>query len=346
MKTLKTTIKYFLEMKKYFQLSIFNLPLIIILLLTIISCKNKNEDYDASGTFESDEIMVVAEANGTILDLNIQEGAQLNANQNVGLIDGKNIELQKEQVIASINSLEEKTNSATPQIQVLQTQYNSQKSQIGVLQQQLKNAVQERNRTASLVKSDAATKKQLDDWNGQVQVIEKQIEAAQTQLTTLNQQIASTKENISIQNRAVLSEKLPNQKKVLQIDDQLKHNIITSPINGTVLTQYMYKGEYATIGKPIFKMADLQNMILRVYVTGDQLAKIKINQPVKILVNSGNGENRELNGNIIWISSDSEFTPKTIQTKDERANLVYACKIKVKNDGTLKIGMYGDVKFN
>lgn len=212
-----------------------------MLLTLLLSCHSKDEDYDASGTFESDEIMVVAEANGTILELNLQEGELLNAGQNVGLIDGKNIELQKEQVLASINAIDEKTNSAVPQIQVLQTQYNAQKAQISILQEQLKNAIRERNRTSNLVKSDAATKKQLDDWNGQIAVIQKQIDAAQTQLSTLNQQIASTKENINIQNRAVLSEKAPNQKKVLQIDDQLKHNIISSPVSGTVLTQYMYK---------------------------------------------------------------------------------------------------------
>ena len=334
-----------LKMKKKinFPFSIFHFPLLLTLLL---SCHSKDEDYDASGTFESDEIMVVAEANGTILELNLQEGELLNAGQNVGLIDGKNIELQKEQVLASINAIDEKTNSAVPQIQVLQTQYNAQKAQISILQEQLKNAIRERNRTSNLVKSDAATKKQLDDWNGQIAVIQKQIDAAQTQLSTLNQQIASTKENINIQNRAVLSEKAPNQKKVLQIDDQLKHNIISSPVSGTVLTQYMYKGEYATIGKPIFKIADLEDMILRVYVTGDQLSEIKLNQDVNVLVDNGKEETKTLKGKIIWISSEAEFTPKTIQTKDERANLVYAVKVKVKNDGTLKIGMYGDVKFN
>jgi HlyD family secretion protein len=195
-----------------------------------------------------------------------------------------------------------------------------------------------------LVKSDAATKKQLDDANSQVAVIQKQISVANAQLQTLNQQIASTKEQVSIQNRAILSEKNPNQKKVLQIDDQLKHNIIASPINGTVLTKYMYKGEFATVGKPIYKIANLDEMLLRAYFTGDQLAKIKVGQTVKILVDAGNGETKELNGKIEWISQKSEFTPKTIQTKDERANLVYASKIRVKNDGFLKIGMYGEVK--
>lgn len=314
-----------------------------IIILTLFSCK-KTADYDASGTFEADEIMVTAEATGEILELKLNEGQELTENQQIGMIDGKGVELQKEQVLASINAIDEKTNSANPQIQVLQSQMNSQKANISVLQEQLSTAIRERNRVSNLVKSDAATKKQLDDANSQVAVVQKQISVANAQLQTLNQQISSTKEQISIQNRAILSEKNPNQKKVLQFDDQLKHNIIASPINGTVLTKYMYKGEFATVGKPIFKVANLDEMILRAYFTGDQLAKIKTGQTVKVLVDAGNGETKELKGKIDWISQKSEFTPKTIQTKDERANLVYAAKISVKNDGFLKIGMYGEVK--
>ena len=322
-------------MKKYI------LPLLV---LTIFSCKRADQDYDASGTFEADEIIVTAEATGKILELNINEGDALTANQNLGLIDGKGVELQKEQVLASINAIDEKTNSANPQIQVLQSQMNAQKGNIAVLQEQLSTAIRERNRVSNLVKSDAATKKQLDDANSQVAVVQKQISVANAQLQTLNQQISSTKEQVSIQNRAILSEKNPTEKKVLQIDEQLKHNVISSPIKGIVLTKYMNKGEFATIGKPIYKMANLDEMILRAYITGDQLAKVKVGQNVKILVDAGNGETKEMNGKIYWISQKSEFTPKTIQTKDERANLVYATKIHVKNDGFLKIGMYGEVK--
>lgn len=322
-------------MKKYI------LPLLV---LTIFSCKRADQDYDASGTFEADEIIVTAEATGKILELNLNEGDALTANQNLGLIDGKGVELQKEQVLASINAIDEKTNSANPQIQVLQSQMNAQKGNIAVLQEQLSTAIRERNRVSNLVKSDAATKKQLDDANSQVAVVQKQISVANAQLQTLNQQISSTKEQVSIQNRAILSEKNPTEKKVLQIDEQLKHNVISSPIKGIVLTKYMNKGEFATIGKPIYKMANLDEMTLRAYITGDQLAKVKVGQNVKILVDAGNGETKEMNGKIYWISQKSEFTPKTIQTKDERANLVYATKIHVKNDGFLKIGMYGEVK--
>lgn len=322
-------------MKKY---------LVICALAAVFSCKDNSADYDASGTFEADETMVVAEATGKILELNLQEGQTLKTGQQVGLIDGKATELQKEQVIASINAIEQRTNSAAPQVQVLQSQYAAQQANISVLQEQLQNAVRERNRTANLVKSDAATKKQLDDANGQVDVVRKQIQAAQTQLSTLSQQVSAAKENVSIQNRAVLSEKKPTQKRVEQFDDQLKHNLITSPIDGTVLTKYANTGEFATSGKPIFKIANLNEMTLRVYFSGGQLPNVKLNQAVKVLVDAGDGKTIEMPGTITWISQNAEFTPKTIQTKDERANLVYAAKVKVKNNGSLKIGMYGEVK--
>ena len=319
--------------------------ILIATALTTIACANSEADYDASGTFEANEVMVTAKANGTILELNVDEGMQLDKNQKVGLIDPKSVELQKEQIEASISAIEQKTGSAAPQIQVLQAQYNSQRANISVLQEQLQNAVRERNRTANLVKADAATRKQLDDANGQVDVIQRQIAAANSQLSTLNQQITAAKENVSIQNRAVLSERKPTEKRVQQIDEQLKNNTIESPISGMVLTKYSNAGEFATIGKPIFKIARLDLMTLKTFITGDQLAKLKTGQQVKVLIDAGDGKTKELPGTVYWISSKAEFTPKTIQTKNERANLVYAAKIHVKNDGYLKIGMYGDVKF-
>ena len=323
-------------MKKYIALSVF---------LAALSCQNPEDAYDASGTFEADEILVTAKANGTLLKLDVEEGQQLTANQQVGEIDAKNIELQKEQVIASMDAIDQKTGSALPQIQVLETQISGQSANISILQEQLKNALRERDRTASLVAQDAATRKQLDDADGQVNVIRKQIAAAQSQLATLNQQIATARENVSLQNRAVLSEKKPTEKKVEQIDEQLKNNRIESPVSGMVLTKYLNQGEFAVVGKPIFKMAALDVMTLKSFVTGDQLPLIKIGQQVKVLIDAGEGKTKELPGTIYWISSKAEFTPKTIQTKNERANLVYAVKIHVKNDGFLKIGMYGDVKF-
>ena len=317
----------------------------ILSIFALFSCNNSAESYDASGTFEADEILVTAKANGTILNLNLEEGQHLKRNEKVGKIDPKNVELQKEQVIATIDAIDQKTNSALPQIQVLQSQISTQSANVSILQEQLQNAVRERNRTANLVAKDAATKKQLDDANGQIKVIQKQIAAAQSQLSVLQQQISTTKENVSLQNRAILSERKPTQKKIEQIDEQLKNNSIESPISGMVLTQYLNQGEFATVGKPIFKIANLEVMTLKTFITGDQLPQIKIGQQVKVLLEAGEGKTKELPGTIYWISSKAEFTPKTIQTKNERANLVYAAKIHVKNDGYLKIGMYGDVKF-
>lgn len=317
----------------------------ILSIFALFSCNNSAESYDASGTFEADEILVTAKANGTILNLNLEEGQHLKRNEKVGEIDPKNVELQKEQVVATIDAIDQKTNSALPQIQVLQSQISTQSANVSILQEQLQNAVRERNRTANLVAKDAATKKQLDDANGQIKVIQKQIAAAQSQLSVLQQQISTTKENVSLQNRAILSERKPTQKKIEQIDEQLKNNSIESPISGMVLTQYLNQGEFATVGKPIFKIANLEVMTLKTFITGDQLPQIKIGQQVKVLLEAGEGKTKELPGTIYWISSKAEFTPKTIQTKNERANLVYAAKIHVKNDGYLKIGMYGDVKF-
>ena len=317
----------------------------ILSIFALFSCNNSAESYDASGTFEADEILVTAKANGTILNLNLEEGQHLKRNEKVGEIDPKNVELQKEQAIATIDAIDQKTNSALPQIQVLQSQISTQSANVSILQEQLQNAVRERNRTANLVAKDAATKKQLDDANGQIKVIQKQIAAAQSQLSVLQQQISTTKENVSLQNRAILSERKPTQKKIEQIDEQLKNNSIESPISGMVLTQYLNQGEFATVGKPIFKIANLEVMTLKTFITGDQLPQIKIGQQVKVLLEAGEGKPKELPGTIYWISSKAEFTPKTIQTKNERANLVYAAKIHVKNDGYLKIGMYGDVKF-
>ena len=316
-----------------------------ILLMTVVACSKSETDYDASGTFEAEEIMVTAKATGTILKLEVEEGQQLALHEKVGEIDPKNIELQKEQVIASIDALEQKTGSAVPQIQVLQTQISAQSANVSVLQEQLRNAVRERDRTANLVARDAATQKQLDDANGQIKVIQKQIAAAHTQLNTLQQQIAAAKENVSIQNRAILSERKPTQKKVEKMDEQLKNNTIESPIAGMVLTKYINEGEFAMTGKPVFKMADLDLMILKIFITGDQLAQVKTGQQVKVFIDMSDGKTKELPGTVYWISPKAEFTPKTIQTKNERANLVYAAKIHVKNDGFMKIGMYGDVKF-
>ncbi len=300
-------------------------------ILFLTSCDRKGNKFDASGTFETDEVIVSASAGGKILSFNIDEGSTIAKDSIVGLIDPTELSLQKEQVQASIEALGEKTSDVTPQIKMLQ-------DQLAVQQTQLNNLLHEQTRIENLLKEDAATKKQLDDINFQIESVKKQMNVTQ-------QQINVQKSNVATQNRSILSEGKPLEKKAEQLQDQLNKTNIRNPINGTVITKYAEAGEITSIGKPLYKIADLSTMNLRAYVTGAQLPQVKLGQPVTVMIDSGANNYRALPGTITWVSDKAEFTPKTIQTKDERANLVYAMKIKVKNDGYLKIGMYGQVKF-
>jgi HlyD family secretion protein len=300
-------------------------------LVILISCGHNQNKFDASGTFEADEVIVSASASGKILSLDIDEGSVVARDSIVGLVDPTDLSLQKQQVQASIEALNEKTSDVTPQVKMLQDQLNVQ-------QTQLDNLLHERARIENLVKEDAATKKQLDDINFQ-------IESAKKQMNVTMQQINVQRNNVATQNRGILSESKPLQKKAEQLQELLNKTNITNPINGTVITKYAETGEITSNGKPLYKIADLSTLNLRAYVTGGQLPQIKLGEQVTVLIDSGENNFRKLPGTIIWISDKAEFTPKTIQTKDERANLVYAMKIKVKNDGYLKIGMYGEVKF-
>ncbi|MGB4843605.1 MAG: efflux RND transporter periplasmic adaptor subunit [Ferruginibacter sp.] len=314
-------------------------------LLVFVACNNDNGKYDATGTFESDEVIVSAEATGKILQLNVEEGMNLSKDSVVGKIDPTAIELQKEQASSSVEALQQKTNDASPQINILQSQLQLQNKQIAVYNEQLKVLEKEQQRFKKLVEADAVPAKQLDDIAGQVNVLREQIAAAKTQLTVLQSQINAQRQVVAIQNRGILSEKDPMQKKVAQLQDQLNKTTITNPVSGTVLTKYADAGEFTAAGKALYKIADLSVMKLRAYITGNQLALAKLNQPVKVLVDDGKGGFKEMKGSISWISDKAEFTPKTIQTKDERANLVYAIKVNVVNDGYLKIGMYGELQF-
>jgi HlyD family secretion protein len=309
------------------------------------ACTSGNMKYDASGTFEADEIIVSAEANGKILRLDVEEGSSLAKDSVVGNIDPTAIELQKEQASSSVAALNQKTNDPSPQISILQSQQELQIKQIAVQEQQLKTLLKEQQRYKNLVAADASPAKQLDDITGQVNVLQDQIAASKSQLAVIQSQVSSQRRSVAIQNRGILSEKDPMEKKVAQIQDQLNKTKIINPISGTVLTKYADANEYTSTGKAIYKIANLSLMKLRAYITGNQLAQVKLNQPVKVLVDDGKGKYRELTGTITWISDKAEFTPKTIQTKEERANLVYAMKVNVKNDGYLKIGMYGELVF-
>lgn len=288
-----------------------------IVSIFLVSCSNSDGDVDASGTFETTEVIVSTESMGKIMQLNVEEGQQLNFNQRVGYIDTTQLYLKKLQLVASKKALQ----SRRPDIQ----------KQIAALEQQIETAKTERKRVENLVKAEASTTKQLDDANAQIKVLERQLEAAKSSLETTTNGISGDNEALQIQ--------------VEQIEDQLQKCYITSPISGVVLTKYAEQGELATPGKALFKIGDVTNMILRAYVTSDQLTQIALGQKVKVYADYGE-DRKEYEGVVSWISSKSEFTPKTIQTRDERANLVYAVKINIKNDGLLKIGMYGNVKFN
>lgn len=316
-----------------------------IITLLIVSCDNSGKQFDATGTFEADEVIISAETAGKLLQFTVEEGTELEAGQNIGTIDCSNLALQKEQAQASAKALQSKTNSAAPQILIYEQQIITQKSNISVLRKQLEIQEREQKRIENLVKADAVPSKQLDDINGAVDVLKQQMEAAESQIEVLRKQIKAQQEAVAIQNRGILSESDPMRLRVAQVEDQLANCTIINPINGTVLTKYAEQNEVTAPGKPLYKIADLRTLTLRAYITGNQLPQVKLGQSVRVLVDDGEGDYTENSGTINWIASKAEFTPKTIQTKEERQNLVYAIKVKVPNDGYLKIGMYGEVLF-
>ncbi|HET9056855.1 MAG TPA: HlyD family efflux transporter periplasmic adaptor subunit [Chitinophagaceae bacterium] len=307
------------------------ITLAIATTIVLTACNNNGNDFDASGTFEADEVVVSSELTGKIISFTVQEGMHLNKDSVVGLIDATNINLQQQQVEASIRALNEKTVDVNPQIQLLN-------NQLAVQQSQLDNLLHEKARIENLLKSDAATGKQLDDVNAQIDVVRKSMSVTQ-------QQIAVQKNTIATQNRGILSEANPLQKRVAQLQDLAQKAKIVNPVTGTVITKYAEPGEVVASGKALYKIADLSILNLRAYITGVQLPVIKLGQQVKVMIDEGSKKYKEYDGVIVWVSDKAEFTPKTIQTKEERANLVYAVKIRVKNDGYLKIGMYGEVKW-
>ena len=303
-----------MKMKRLQITKLFLFPALSIILF---GCGNGNGKFDASGTFESEEVIVSSEATGKLVQFNVEEGAQLKQNQLVGVIDTLQLFLKKKQLEASVKAILSKQPDVV--------------TQLAAIQEQIKTAETERKRIENLVKSNAATTKQLDDVNAQIDL--------------LNKQYSATKSSLIITKQGLQSETFPLQIQIEQINDQLNKSKIINPVEGTVLTRYAKQNEVTAGGKALYKIADLSTMTLRAYVNGDQLGQIKLGQKVKVYVDKGEGEQKELSGEIYWVSSKAEFTPKTIQTKDERANLVYAIKVRVINDGYLKIGMYGEVKF-
>jgi len=301
------------------QFKVLNCPFILLVLVVsfiLVSCGKSKDEYDAAGTFETTEVIVSAEGSGKILELNIEEGQALKTNEVIGTIDSLQLFLRKQQLLSNKKAMQ----SRRPDVN----------KQVAAIEQQIVTAKTERKRVVNLLKANAANQKQLDDANAQIAVLEKQLDAQKTMLQTSNQGITDESTGVTLQ--------------VAQIEDQLQKCKIVSPINGTVLVKYSEMGEIAMPGKALFKMGDTENMILRAYITADQLSQLKIGQKVKVFADSGKEEMKEYAGIVGWISSKAEFTPKTIQTRDERANLVYAIKINVKNDGFLKIGMYGQIE--
>jgi len=299
--------------------------------LLFAACDRHKLVTDASGVFESDEVIVSAEQNGKILSFPIQEGDTVAAGSVIGQIDMSNTMLQKQQVQASIAALKLKTTNPRPQSELVQRQ-------LAVTESQLAQQLRERTRTENLLKADAATQKQLDDINASIDQLQKQI-------AMYRQQIVLDNSNIATQNRTIYSEQAPLEKSAAQIQDNIDKGRIVNPIHGTVLTKYALQGEMTTTGKALYKIANIDTVTLRAYITGAQLTQVKLGQAVKVYSDQGKDQYKEYPGTVYFISDKSEFTPKTIQTRDERANLVYAVKIRVKNDGYLKLGMYGEVKF-
>lgn len=299
-------------------------------LLILSACSPKNT-YDASGNFTADEVIVSAQQTGQLIAYEVEEGKTLTEGQKVGQINVEVLKLQKEQVEATISSLKEKTLSPADQVALIRSQYEVQKAQLDQQQHELA-------RVQQLVAGGAATQKQLDDLTAIVEQLHKQLAVTQNQL-----RVSLT--NINTQNRNVMSQEAPLQKNAEAVQAQINQGEIINPIMGTVLVNYALKGEMQTFGKPLYKIANMETLTLKAYITGDQLTQIKLGQQVTVRTDAGKGEYRTYQGEITHISNKAEFTPKTIQTKSERANLVYAIKVKVKNDGYLKIGMYGEVLF-
>lgn len=295
----------------------FRILSLVMAVLSLAACKNKNNDYDASGVFETTEVLVSAKGNGEIMQFNVLEGQDVEAKKPIGVIDTTQLHLKKKQLLAGVRAVNSRKVTVAHQIAALQEQIVTQK--------------REQKRFETLVKQNAATQKQLDDITAAIVTLEKQLAAQTETLNNANNSLTDEQASLMIQ--------------IEQIDDQMKNAIIKSPIKGTILGKYAETGELAVAGRALFKVADIENMVLRAYITASQLTTVKIGQEVTVYSDLGKSDRKEYKGTISWISDKAEFTPKTIQTRDERANLVYAVKIAVRNDGYIKKGMYGEVKF-
>lgn len=288
---------------------------IVLAAFSLAACKDAAPTADATGIFEATEVVVSAKSQGEILSLTANEGDDVKAGDVLATIDVRQLTLQKEQLTQTRQS----TDSRRVDVAL----------QVASLRQQQANLESERARFADLVEAGAATQKQVDDLDHQISIVKHQIKALSDQLTSANTSISEQSEALGTQ--------------VSQVEALIDDATVTSPLAGTVLERYSEPGEYAAPGRPLYKIANLATMTLRAYVTAEQYNTLRLGQKVSVSVD---GQEKTYAGTVAWISPKAEFTPKTIQTKDERSNLVYAVKIRVQNDGVLKIGMYGEVNFN
>ena len=289
----------------------------LVLALAITACGKGNKVYDASGVFESTEVTVSAEGNGKIMSLDLQEGDRLEAGAVVGCIDTVQLYLSKIQLEASRRAVGSGRLNISRQIAALESQIAKQR--------------QELDRFTKLEQAGASNRKQVEDIQAQLDILERQLAAQKESLQNTNSNVSGQADALEAQ--------------MAQLEDRIRKCVITSPVSGTVLAKYSEAGELAVQGRALFKVADLESIRLRAYITADQLTNVKLGQAVEVYADQGTSGRKEYDGTLIWISDKAEFTPKTIQTRDERANLVYAVKIAVKNDGLIKLGMYGEVKF-
>lgn len=286
---------------------------ILAIVLIVAGCTGSDRTSDAYGNFEAREVIISAEAQGEVLAMDVEEGQWITAQTLVGWVDTVDLDLKRKQLVVARD--------------VVLSRISSIDAQIEVQNQQQANLMVDKIRLENLLKDGAATQKQMDDIEGALRLVEKQIESLQTQKKVIRNEVNSYEVQIA------------------QVDEQIRKCYIHQPIDGTVLTKYIETHELVTPGKPIYKMADLSQLELKVYISGDQLSLVKLGQTVEVLVDRDKKTNLPLSGTVSWISDQAEFTPKIVQTKEERVNLVYAMKVLVRNDGSLKIGMPGEVNF-
>ena len=287
--------------------------ILISIALFVVSCGNDVRKYDAYGNFEADEVLISSEANGKIMELNIEEGMKIKEGTFIGYIDTLQLHLQKKQLEAKINAIK--------------SQYGNIIANVNVLNEKEKVLLNDKERFENMLEKKAATQKQVDDINGQIAILNKQ------------------KQEINSRNNNIITEIRTIEANIEQIEDQIKRCRIICPVGGTVLNKYAEQYEITAAGKPLFKIAKLDAITLRAYASGSQLPHIKLGQKVDVFIDETESSDQKFTGTICYISSEAEFTPKIIQTKEDRVNMVYAVKIKIKNEGSMKIGMPGAVNF-